>query len=135
MLLESCLLIAFLNPADPNGTTIYPSGIKDDGDYVYSAPPVSTYPLINIIDPIAFSSGRIIPIGTFAVKPSQDEQSLLFVEGYEVVAELPIVENIIVGDYKPMPVVTMETKPDKIVFTYQIENILKKAIIPIRQDC
>lgn len=135
MILESCLLIAFLNPADPSGTTIYPSGIKDDGDYVYSAPPVANYPLINIIDPIIFTQGKILPVGIFAVKPSQDEKTLLFIEGYDVVAELPIVENIIVSDYASTPVITMETRLDKIVFTYQIENILKKAIIPIRQDC
>lgn len=135
MLLESSLLIAFLNTADPSGQTIYSSGIRDDGDYVYSAPPACISPLLNIIDPIVLSGGKSIPVGMYLVKPSCDETTLLFIEGHQVVCALPIVENIIVEDYKDTPVVTFEVLSGKIVFTYQIENILKKAVIQIRQDC
>lgn len=135
MLAETCLLIAFLNTADPCGQTIYPSGIDDDGDYVYSAPPASACPLVNIGNPIVLSGGQVLSIGTYAVMPSQDEKNLVFIEGSQIICELPIIENTIVGDYKATPTVTINVCASGIVFCYQIENILKKAVITFKQDC
>ncbi len=134
MFLESCLLIAFLNTADPSGKTIYPSGVKDNGNYIFNAPPASIYPLLNIIDPIVLCDGRTIPKGIYAVKPSIDEKSLLFIDGHNIVFELPIIENILVAEYKHKPIIKMEETAEGIFFTYQIENILKRAQIIIKKD-
>lgn len=132
MFLESCILcsaLAFLNPADPSGTTIYPSGIKDDEDFVFSAPPTATYPLLELCAPIKLPNGMIIPKGTYAVKPSKDEKKLFLTQGHELILDIPIIENIIVNEYKATPCIKAETKERQIIFTYQIENILKRAVL------
>lgn len=133
MLLESCLLIAFLNTADPSGTTIYPSGIKDNGDYVFSAPPAAVYPLLNIPFPIILDNDETILAGVYAVKPSKDEKILQFIDGDKIYKEFPICENIIVSDYCHTPIVKMEQIKDEVIFTYRIENISKKAKVKVKQ--
>lgn len=137
MFLESCILsysLAFLNPADPSGTSIYPSGIKDDGDYIYSAPPAATYPLLELCAPIKLFNGTTLPEGIYSVKPSTDEKNLFLTQGHDNILAIPIVENIIIKDYKAIPCINMKTENGKVIFTYQIENILKKAIIKTKQS-
>lgn len=124
-----------MNTADSSGTTMYPSGICDDGDYVFSAPPASVCPLVNIVSPIVLSGGSTLLCGTYAVKTSEDGNSLLFIEGCKVVCALPITENIIVDEYKDVPVVGIEASRTSIVISYHLENVLKRVVISLRQDC
>jgi len=127
MILESFLLLAFLNPADPGEKTFYPSGVRDDGDYVFSAPPAAIYPILKLSYPIKISPNCTLKAENYAVKPSVDEKKLLLFQGKNVICEFEIVENTLVQEYLAMPMAKIEICGNKVVLKYQIENIYKRA--------
>lgn len=137
MFFESCILatsLAFANPADPSGKTMYPSGAKETDNIIFSAPPVSLYPLLTIGSPIKLQDGYSIPPGNYCVKPSIDETQILIIQGSDVFCECQIIENTIVNDFMAKPRVKIAKEDKKLILTYQIENILKKAVIPISKE-
>ena len=135
MLFESCVLataLAFAKPADPSGKTMYPSGAKDVDNVIFPAPPISVYPLLIIGSPIYLRDGSAIFPGNYCVKPSIDESQILIIQGADIFCECRVVENTIVSDFMAKPIVKINTVGQKLILTYQIENILKKAEIPIK---
>ncbi|MEI8377635.1 MAG: hypothetical protein WCF95_03765 [bacterium] len=137
MLFESCVLattLAFINPADPSGKTIYPSGIKDNGNFIFSAPPVSAYPILTIGSQIKLEDDYIIQPGNYCVKPSVDETQIIIIEGFETICVCQVIENTIVESFAAKPIVKIIPHGKDLILTYQIENILKKAIIPTSKE-
>ncbi len=137
MLFESCVLataLAFVNPADPSGKTMYPSGANAIDNVIFSAPSISAYPLLTIGSPIKLEDGSIIEIGNYCVKPSLDESKIFIFQGREIICECKVIENTIISDFAAKPIVKISTFENQIILTYQIENILKRAVIPINKE-
>jgi hypothetical protein len=133
MLFESCVLataLAFANPADPSGKTMYPSGAKDIDGFIFSAPPISAAPLLTIGSSIKLDDGYTIQPGNYCVKPSDDENNILITQGHEIICICQVTENTIVSDFAATPIVKITPVGDDLILTYQIENILKKAVLP-----
>jgi len=137
MLFESCILataLAFANPADPSRKTMYPSGINDGEDFIFSAPPISAYPILTIGSSIKLQDGSMIEPGNYCVKPSIDETQILIIQGSYMFCKCKVIENTIVSDFAAKPLVKITKIGSELILTYQIENIFKKAVIPISKE-
>lgn len=135
-MIETLLLsasLAFINPADPSLSTIYPSGVKDADKKIFSAPPEAKEPLLRIGTPLKNADGYIIQPGCYLVKPVGDEK-LEFYQSGNLVFELPVIENTFVDLYKNRAAVYTEIhENDKMLIIYHRENIVKKAVLPLKQ--
>jgi hypothetical protein len=137
MLFESCLIattLAFANPADPSGKTMYPSGNNDCDKIIFSAPPISAYPLLTIGSPIGLEDGTVIEIGNYSIKPSIDETQIFIIQGHETICECQVIENTIVSDFAAKPTAKISRIENNLILTYRIENILKRAILPVTKE-
>lgn len=134
-MIETILLsasLAFINPADPSLSTIYPSGIKDIDNKIFSAPPTTQNPLLRIGTPLKNSDGYIIQPGCYLVRPV-DEKLEFYQEG-KVAFELPVFETTMVKNYKKRAIVYTEVhENEKMLIIYHRENIVKKAILPLKE--
>jgi hypothetical protein len=134
MFLETGLLsimLAFATPQDFGYPPPYPSGTADNGNFSQYDPPMAQYPLLRFPSAIKISPEITIPTGTYAIKPSIDQKSLLLMHGHGEVYKLPITENTFCEPYTEKAAAQILIQKDKIIIIYQIENILKKSIIPI----
>lgn len=133
MLFETCImstLLAIANPSDPTGQTMYPSGIYDDGDFIFSAPPASFYPLLKLDSTIELEDGSTIMAGNYCVKPSKDEKKIYLIQGHETLCECTVIENTFVSSFVAKPIAKVDRNGERFILTYQTEHIVKKALIP-----
>lgn len=132
MFFETLTLLAFMNTADPSYSTRYPSGVKDGDKYLFHAPASYNAPLLFVKKPFEYNFEKI-DIGYYLVKPSQDEKKLFLMAG-ECAVEFDVIENTIISDYKEIPVVYLDYEKDFLRMTYQIDNILKIAILYLKEN-
>lgn len=90
-LLISGLIISFINPADPTGTTMYPSGIKDCDDG-FLLNPESPYPIIKISFKIFDNSYNEVFPGIYQVRLSNNLKTIQFYQANIKKAEFDIIK-------------------------------------------
>lgn len=132
MFLETLTLLAFMNTADPSYSHIYSSGVKDGDEFLFHAPPSYQAPLLFIEKPFKCNFGTI-EMGHYLVKPTQDEKKILLMTSGCTV-EFDIIENTIVSDYKEIPIAILDYEKDRLILTYQIDNIRKTAILRLQEN-
>lgn len=107
-MIESLLISAiltFVNPADPSGKTMYPSGVKDCDNFYYQHPPyASKNP--NLVLPYQVYDGEnnLIQPGIYESIISTNSSLILLVQSGEIKARLPVsnVTNLPVKRFIPV---------------------------------
>jgi len=82
------LLLCDINPADPTGKTIYPSGNRDfdDGFMNY---PASKYPVLKITVPVFDKDDNIVNPGMY--EAMLREKQIILIQSGEIIAILPVI--------------------------------------------
>ncbi|MFA6989673.1 MAG: hypothetical protein WC197_06355 [Candidatus Gastranaerophilaceae bacterium] len=88
--LATCCMLAFLNPADPSGKTIYPSGIKDADSKIFSAPKSTKLPILTLSVNIKDKNENIVPPGFYKASISQDDKYILLFQNNYIAGVLKI---------------------------------------------
>jgi len=76
--LFACFVFAFINPADPSGTTMYPGGISDEGKKIFGAPESTKLPILMLSFNLKDKNDKIVSTGFYKVSISQDGDYILF---------------------------------------------------------
>lgn len=85
------MIYGFINPADPTGATMYPSGVKDcDSGFMLN--PESPYPVVKISNKIYDAQSNPIEAGIYQIRISGDEKKMFFYEGTTKKAEFDIIK-------------------------------------------
>jgi hypothetical protein len=120
--LATCCMLAILNPADPSGKTIYPSGIKDADSKIFGAPESTKLPILTLGVNIKDKNDNIVPPGFYKASISQDNKYILLFQNNYIAGVLKI-DNIKALDKKAV-INSIIVKPYKTDF----------ALIIIKQD-
>lgn len=103
------ILLSFINPADPTGKTMYPSGIKDVDNFVFSAPPSSKYPDLVLSMPIYDEENTQVQPGIYEVRLSENKDKILLLQSLEIKAKFPIVQAVKLEKKCLVPTVSFKT--------------------------
>jgi hypothetical protein len=120
--LFACFFLAFINPADPSGTTMYPGGISDEGKRIFGAPESTKLPILTLCFNIKDKNEKIVPAGFYKVSISQDGNYILFFQN-----------NYIAGVFKVRNVKDLNADVpinSAVVKKYTADSVL----ITVRQD-
>ncbi|OGH96741.1 MAG: hypothetical protein A2104_10265 [Candidatus Melainabacteria bacterium GWF2_32_7] len=126
-MLESLIIFTFLSfvePIDPTGKTLYPSGIKECDDLHYDLPPhASKNPNLALSTPIYDAENKLIPPGIYEAELSETTGQILLLQSKEIKAKLPIMQSISTNHRYQIPIIKAKTLSSKhVLIIYKYEN-------------
>lgn len=111
--LLACILIADMNPADPSGLTMYPSGVMDRDRFVFSAPPATKLPLLRLGTSIIDSDGQTVESDMYQVKVSEEKDYIFFIRNNQPVARFKIESYVGYSSEFLIPLAQIILQPNK----------------------
>lgn len=99
------LILGFSNPADPTGTTMYPSGIKDADQTFFNSPPATKQPVLHLQLAIIDSNESLIPTGLYECELDDLGGYIYLTQSKEVKAVLKLSSLFKTDKSKKIPVV------------------------------
>lgn len=135
-MLEYFLFIAaFINPADFNERTTYPSGLKDIDNVYYQYHPATKNPILKLDMPINTSQDSSIEPGFYQAALSGDKKYILLYQISELKAQFPVSQIISLSQKCFIPTVTAERlNPNQIIIIYRADNTEVRSILPLKTD-
>jgi len=112
-----------MNPADPTGKTMYPSGIKDIDKQIFSDLPASMYPQLRLLDFVYDKDGRLIEPGFYEVIYRQIDNMIELFQGNTLYGKFDAVKEKDTVECKKLSEISI-IKKDK-----------KYIIIHYKKDC
>lgn len=118
------LFLTYVNPADPSGNTMYPSGVKDCDKFYFNSPPAaSKTPNLVLSMPVYDAENKIIPPGIYETKLSQDTGQILLIQSQEIKAKLPIMQIATLDKTYLIPTVNVKKLSSKhILIILKMDN-------------
>ncbi len=117
--LTSFLIVCFINPADPSGKTIYPSGTKEIDNYYFNTPPASKYPVVKINYPLYDSEGNVITPGFYSAVYQEDSNQIKLMEGNKTIAVLNVKYSKLLSEPHSVESARIENLfENKVLFVY-----------------
>lgn len=86
------MVVGFVNPSDPTGKTMYPSGIKEADQYLDPRLPKTPRPLLVLGREIYDVNGEIIPRGRYELALSEDKAFMYLIQIDKIVAKFPVLQ-------------------------------------------
>jgi len=121
--LTAFIILSFINPADPSGKSIYPSGLKDCDTNFFNAPPASIYPVVKIYLPLEDEEGNIINRGIYSAVYLEDSNQIKLMEGIKTIALLNVKYSKLLFEPHSVDSARIESlSENKVLFIYIKDN-------------
>lgn len=86
------MILGFINPSDPTGKTMYPSGIKEADTYLDPRLPKTPRPLLVLGREIYDENGEIIPRGRYELALSEDKAFMYLIQIDKILGKFPVLQ-------------------------------------------
>ncbi len=130
--LSGITALAYFNPADPAGKSMYPSGVKEIDKFYYEAYPTSKKPVLKLNVPVYGLKHRGIEPGIYEAILTSDKKSILLFQSNKLKAQLPVTKIITLSQKCYIPKIdTQRLSSDQILIVYKIENFEIQSIVTV----